>query len=1241
MVGIGPLITIPLVLASLHGGLALTAWLFGALIALCDGLVWAELSSRHPGSGGTYVYLREAFGRDGAGRLFAFLFNWQFIFFAPLLLASGYIGFAQYAGYFFPVINATPWIGYALRVCLGVAVMALLYQRITSVAKLSIGLGITAVVTLLCVIAASLPHANFAQALSSDMHPAFNGVFVTALGAALIFTVYDYVGYADVALIGDEVIAPNRTIPLAIIFSVIIVGALYVVMQVGILGVVPWQSLLGKNGGPPPDSAQYVAATVIEHAWGRLAAGIVTILVLITAFASLYGNLLGFSRIPFAAARDGIFFPVFRHLHKTGAFPNVSLLVIGVASIVASFLSLGDVINYLTAGIVLIQGVAQIVALAVMRSKGDAAPFRMWLYPLPAIVALIGWIYLFVSSGSKAMLFGTVTLICGVLAFVLLARAQRTWPFISAIGLAIAFLCCSHASARAAYGHSAIVQQRGYPVFEVDRKPFFVYGAAFFYERVPRSRWRASLEAYKRLGINTIDLYLIWNWHELADGDFDFTGRTNARRDLPALFSLIHELGFKTILRPGPVIRNEWKNGGYPDWLLRRREYNMPLHDVLEGRYPATATFQNAHSDDAAAEWMNNRTHIFYATRWLQRVLTVIKPWSSGVIAIALDDDQGAYIDNQTWPAPHFQAYLKYLESTVHAATGPSVPAFINTYQMKVTASSPVWAWGNWYQSDAYSIGEHDRSQLEFSTGLLQTQPDRPAMVSEFQAGWLQGADETRPRAADPTNTELALGTILQMGAHGVVNFPVQDTLNPSGYEAPFANASYAWDAALSTLAAPQPRWMPTATIGALIKAYGRRLAQTHPLADAAIAWKPSSLDPAVATNRVFADAAAQVIAAQQWCRANALTCDVIDPHFATPTVTARYRTIIDPQTAVLDAALAIKLRAASALPDGESNLTVLADNAGRFAFIVATNYGTTPLRYRAVRVRLNGKISSIATIAVPSRSTRLFTVATPRAAIAAPTAGAPVTSYTANPTGARTALAYAFDEYEEGAPAIELENSQVRVVVAPNAGARAFIFEDLITHRNVFTSIGALRDDVANPLAPSSRDYIAKYTHQFEAGTFNRPYRAEILESGPRAAARFSYEAPDLITGRAIFFTRTLQLEPGARTFTVDIQADRIAPTVSINSLTVGNPDDFKAIAQLGSVEQNGIGFYDAKTKELATMSWRSGDVSGGTFSLNPTSALVVLEFPPGGAPKVTYGYLRAANQAEAQRSLDALRGR
>src|SRR6185312_3874542 len=191
------------------------------------------------------------------------------------------------------------------------------------------------------------------------------------------------------------------------------------------------------------------------------------------------------------------------------------------------------------------------------------------------------------------------------------------------------------------------------------------------------------------------------------------------------------------------------------------------------------------------------------------------------------------------------------------SVVGRKVPLFINTYQMKVTASAPVWAWGNWYQSDAYSIGDHDLAQLAFSTALLQTQPPVPVMVSEFQAGWLQNADEIAPRPADPGNTSLALHEMFQLGAKGIVDFPPMDTMNPAGWEAPWSNWFYRWDAAITLDRGTSPRDAPTDTAYSFFSGYRSYLGTLHPKVDAAIAWMPSAYDSAWMTNsRIYAIAA-------------------------------------------------------------------------------------------------------------------------------------------------------------------------------------------------------------------------------------------------------------------------------------------------------------------------------------------------------------------------------------------------
>ncbi|GAC1545805.1 MAG: hypothetical protein NVS2B17_28500 [Candidatus Velthaea sp.] len=476
---------------------------------------------------------------------------------------------------------------------------------------------------------------------------------------------------------------------------------------------------------------------------------------------------------------------------------------------------------------------------------------------------------------------------------VAMLRVRAIWT--AAFAILLALLIAPPIANAASFTHSAVVERDGNPQLVVDGKPFFFYGAAFFYERIPPAQWRSSMHELAEMGFNTLDLYVPWNWHESSDGDFDFDGRTSPRRNLREVLRLGAELGFHFIVRPGPVIRNEWRNGGYPAWLLERPEYGMPLHDVLEGRYPATATLQNANSDDAAAEWMGNATHMRYATRWLQTALREFIPVADRVLAVQLDDDQGAYIDNQTWPAPHFQAYLAELERITRTVTGPQLPVFINTYEMKVTASSPVWAMGNWYQSDAYAIGEHDRTALEFSTALLQTQPHWPVAISEFQAGWLAAPEDPTPRPADPSNTTLALNTMLGLGARGIVDFPAQDSINPAGWEAPFSNAAYAWDAALDVDLRHSPRYAPTRAFGEIVKAYGSELAAAQRRTDGAIAYTVSAYPESTQTNADVFAILARTQEAQRACRAARLTCDLVDLRFAALDRLERYSFVIVP----------------------------------------------------------------------------------------------------------------------------------------------------------------------------------------------------------------------------------------------------------------------------------------------------------------------------------------------------------
>lgn len=1237
MIGIGPLITIPLVLAQLAGPLALTGWIAGALVALCDGLVWAELGSRYPGAGGTYAYLRDVFGRNTWGRLFAFLFNWQFFLSSGLVIATGYIGFAQYAGYVYPPAANNPNVTHAIAVGIGLISIAFVYRRINAVANLAAYLGIAAVATLLIVGIAGFSHGDVHRAFTFTTPVSFGWGFVGGLGSALFVTLYDYAGYSQIALVGEEVQRPQRTLPLAIVASILIVLALYVFLQIGVLSGVPWQSLLDRSGHPTPQS-QFVGATVVERAWGPNAAIAVTALILLTAFASLYGNLVGAARVPFAAARDGAFLPWFARLHPTKQFPHFALLGIGAISIAGCFLNLVDVIALLSAAAILAGNIAQIGALFALRIRGERAPFRMWLFPLPAIVALAGWCYAFVSTGAKPIALGVAWLLAGAIVYLASARKQGAWPFAARVIAGVLAITALTSSA---------------PARAQTHAPFFMYGAAFFYERIPRGQWQSSLERYKAMGINTIDVYAIWNWHELRDGDFDFTGRTNPRRDLVGLFKLIHRDGFRVVLRPGPVIRNEWRNGGYPAWLLERPQYRMPLRDVLEGRYPATATLQNAHSDAAAQEWMNNPVHMRYATRWLQTVLRTLAPWRRDVVGIALDDDQGAYIDNDTWPGPHFHKYISYLASGVRRAA-PGTPVFVNTYDMKVPASAPAWAWGDWYQSDAYSIGEHDRTQLEFSTGLLATQPHLPVMIGEFQAGWLQGADQPVPRPADPTNTTLALHTLLQMGAHGIVNFPVQDTLYPAGWEAPWTNAFYSWDAALAVQLSPQARWAPTARFGELIARYGTQLAQTHRAADAAIAYLTSAYDPARLSNDQIAQIAQATMDAQRGCRIMRITCALVDLRYASPRDLQQYPVLILPPSGVTAAYIptvqrllatyrshggrtissARAARIASPAAGGIPNAALLVSADRRFAFVDIVNYERSPLRTRAARVQDGVFSAEVAAQVVPARDAVLIPLgvqSAPRLR-SAPLAGSiphhdsiPLRGGSWIASSLRnesTPTVYVADVYDDGYPAVVFENEALRLIVSPCAGARAFVLEDKARGDNLFTTVGGLRDAWLQQLAPSPRDYIGKYTHPIATGTFNRCYAYRV--NSANRSATFSYSAPDAPPDGAQFRkTVSLDAQSGsaASGFTVALSAEFArSSSQRAQELTSVAIDRQTRIVQ----SAGGIEFVEAPQHRTFAITWKQSAVEHVDVQRHDVDALVTLTFAAGAERTTHYLLLR-----------------
>jgi amino acid transporter len=424
MVGVGPFLTIPLALAAMGGPQAMLGWVVGAVLCLCDGLVWAELGSALPHSGGSYHYLLQAFGPNRWGRLISFLFLWQSLLIGPISIGAGAVGFGQYLGFLAPRLGHWQLVGLAMAVC--ALNTALLYRNIRSISKVSIVITTAVVGTCLWVVVSGMLHFHAGLAFSFPAH-AFDPSrsFWLGLGSATLIATYDYGGYNNVCFLGDEIKAATRTIPKAVIGSIVLVACLYLAMNFSILGTIPWAQ------------AQYSKAIVADYMqtlYGRNSGVLVSVLVLIASFGSVFAILLGFSRIPYAAAADGRFFRFFARLHPAGRFPSTSLLFMGALSTLACVVSLSNLISVLIVVQTMTQFAAQCVAVMVLRRRRIAANdcFRMPLFPLPAVVALLGWIYIVVSSKPLHIAIGAAMALTGTGAYLLMARSKRDWPFAGA-----------------------------------------------------------------------------------------------------------------------------------------------------------------------------------------------------------------------------------------------------------------------------------------------------------------------------------------------------------------------------------------------------------------------------------------------------------------------------------------------------------------------------------------------------------------------------------------------------------------------------------------------------------------------------------------------------------------------------------------------------------------------------------------------------------------------------------------
>ncbi len=438
MIGVGPFITLPLVIAAAGYRLSIWAWVLGAAIAVMDGLVWAELGAMFPLAGGSYAFLREIYGPEGPGNWLSFLFVWQVGFTAPLSIASGCIGLSSFLGVFWPGLEAAPFpalpsLHYAnfaaAAACL--LVTALLYRNLSSITRLAWILFAGVIAALTGVIVSGFTHAAASGGWHMPTAPALSATLALGgLAQATLITTYDYWGYYNICFLGSEVRQPERTIPRAILLSVLFVSAFYIAMN---LAALPSLRDAASHAAESAELRVQLVADIARSAFGQWAGYLLAALIVWTAFASVFSLLLGYSRVPYAAARDGNYFSFLAAVHPKHGIPHRSLIALGLVASCFCFFSLTQVITMLVITRILLQFSLQQAGVILLRIRRPelARPFRMPLYPLPPLAAMGGFAFLLVSRVHA--LWGLVVAagIAGVGSGIYLIRARQLgeWPF--------------------------------------------------------------------------------------------------------------------------------------------------------------------------------------------------------------------------------------------------------------------------------------------------------------------------------------------------------------------------------------------------------------------------------------------------------------------------------------------------------------------------------------------------------------------------------------------------------------------------------------------------------------------------------------------------------------------------------------------------------------------------------------------------------------------------------------------
>jgi amino acid transporter len=407
---------------------------------VADGLVWAELGASFPRAGGSYAFIREIYGPDRAGNWLSFLYVWQLSFSAPLSIASGCIGLSSFLAWFWPGLElapvaAWPLLHYSNFAAAGACLLvtALLYRNLSSVTRLAWVLfaGVMAAIAGVIVsgFSGAAAHGGWHMPASPTQSVA---IALGGLAQATLITTYDYWGYYNITFLGSEVRRPERTIPRAILLSVLFVSAFYVAMN---LAALPALRDAAANAAAGATVRLQLVADIAQSAFGRVAGRLMAALIVWTAFASVFSLLLGYSRVPYAAARDGNYFRVLAAVHPKHGIPHRSLVALGLVAMGFCFFSLAQVITMLVITRILLQFFLQQAGVMLLRRQrpGLERPFKMPLYPLPPLVAIGGFIFILANRnhalGGLAVALGIA--VSGTLIYLVRARRLGQWPFVA------------------------------------------------------------------------------------------------------------------------------------------------------------------------------------------------------------------------------------------------------------------------------------------------------------------------------------------------------------------------------------------------------------------------------------------------------------------------------------------------------------------------------------------------------------------------------------------------------------------------------------------------------------------------------------------------------------------------------------------------------------------------------------------------------------------------------------------